>query len=276
MIKGFKKYTKSFEVTKQAAKEKMGKSDTTAETDDVKEIKERLRAIKWNLKQISSSGKQYCDAIGVNGTRGAEFAEALRSFGGDESPINGTPLADSLSRVGSQLKDCEGALVACGLHTSTNVVSPVQQFYDLEVKKVIDIKRRQEVSRLKYDSALTSFKDSEKKLGTAKPAVAEEMKAAQSTYEDLTRDLKAAFEAMVSSMEREMGQYLRELISQRISFHQQQAQLLDRLSQDLGFGSTMQTVVAATEAMTVCGPAGTAPPKFATRVLPAAPQPLMA
>jgi len=268
MIKGLKKYTKSFEVTKQAAKEKMGKSDSSAETDDIKELKERLRAIKWNLKQIAGSGKVYCDSVGASGTRGAEFAEALRSFGGEESPLNGTTLGESLSRVGASLKDSEGSLVACGLHTSTNVVTPIQQFYDTEVKKVINIKRQQDVARLKYDSALNTFKESQKKHGGTKHE--EEMKAAQTTYEDLTRDLKTAFEAMTVSLDRELGEYLRALIAQRISYHHQQAQLLDQLSQDLGHGSQLPRDVPAQSAPqaqpTQMGP------KFGTRVMPVSQQ----
>lgn len=58
-MKGMKKYTQSFGTTKQLAKEKMGKAENSTDTQETRELKEKLHLLKWSLKTLKCMGEEY-------------------------------------------------------------------------------------------------------------------------------------------------------------------------------------------------------------------------
>eukprot|EP01112_Ceratiomyxa_fruticulosa_P002097 TRINITY_DN1222_c0_g1_i2.p1 TRINITY_DN1222_c0_g1~~TRINITY_DN1222_c0_g1_i2.p1 ORF type:complete len:276 (-),score=65.52 TRINITY_DN1222_c0_g1_i2:124-951(-) len=254
MIKGIKKYTKSLDVTLQATKEKMGKEAVNSETEQIKCLKESLRAIKWNLKNIHTIGKVYYDAKAFENTKEGDFGESMRTFGSQDSPMFGTRVGDLIQRVGTVIKETQTAELALNLHSNTVLINPLEKLYTTEVKKVIEVKRRHDVARLKYDAAQSKVKDLQGKPGKSLNQAEEDLRSAKEIYDTITNELTSSFESMQQTLEIQLTEFLQSYITHQYNFYQQQFQLWSELNNEIN-GTQSDSILRESVAIPNLGPA---------------------
>jgi len=245
----FNNIKNKMQLATQMAKEKMGKADTTIETDDVRSVKANLKTIKRGYKQINHSGKLYMTESERIAMAGNELGDALLSLG--SGILTQTSLGSGLHVLGNQLKTICSVTQTYNSATNTNLVGPIGKLLDVDIKRASDVKRRQENARLRYDSAISSVKSH--KGGSSKAE--EEMEIARQGYEQLTRELTEALNLILAEIGNTLMMELKSWANSQAQYYREMSELWSQVENQLAPLPTNATVTTTTTVMNAYVPA---------------------
>jgi len=231
-MKSMKKYTQSFATTKQLTKEKLGKAENSTDSQETRELKEKLHMLKWSLKSLKCMGEEYVTLQNKEAEKGSEMGDVMKSSG--TGFLSGTEVGNALLATGELMGDISGNVKASGATANSQLVIPVDRLYREDVKPVLEIKSRQEMARLKYEAAFAKVKDLQKKQNAKQLSVAEdECRIAKQTHADLTAELHKAAEGLMESIGRTLLPQLVTLASFQASFYANAAERWKQVEQQL-------------------------------------------
>ena len=144
-MKGMKKYTQSFGTTKQLAKEKMGKAENSTDSQETKELKEKLHLIKWSMKSMKYMGEEFilmqdkvsCLILMSSKThiydiqkeseKGVSLGEVMKTAG--TGLLQGSAVGDSLLVTGDVTRETSSNLKASSTTANSQMVIPIAKIY---------------------------------------------------------------------------------------------------------------------------------------------------
>jgi len=200
-MKGVKKYTQSFETSRQLAMEKMGKAENSTDSQETKDLKEMLHLLKWALKSIKCMGDEYVQIQDRESDKGSRLGEVMKAAG--TGFLEGSGGGDALFVIGDLLREISSNMKASSIAANNQIVIPLSNLYREEVKSVLVIKSKQEMARVKYEAATGKLKEVQKKKNTKHLIAAEEeYRLAKQSHAEITVELHKSSEALILSTTR--------------------------------------------------------------------------
>eukprot|EP01112_Ceratiomyxa_fruticulosa_P003336 TRINITY_DN136_c0_g1_i2.p1 TRINITY_DN136_c0_g1~~TRINITY_DN136_c0_g1_i2.p1 ORF type:complete len:382 (-),score=96.39 TRINITY_DN136_c0_g1_i2:157-1143(-) len=234
----FNNLKSKMQVATQMAKEKMGKADQSVESEDVRSVKTNLKTIKKGYKQINHSGKAYVSESEKLAMTTNELGDALLSLG--SGILTSTSLGSGLHTLGTQLKTMSSVTQNYNAATNTNLVGPIGKLLDVDIKRASDIKKRQEMARLRYDSAISSVKSH--KGGKAE----EELEIARQSYEQTTRELNEALTLILAEIGNTLMVELKSWANSQAQYYREMSELWTQVENQLAPLPTSASVTTTT------------------------------
>jgi len=135
------------------------------------------------------------------------------------------------------MRDMSMNMKACSMNTSSLIVLPMGKFFEEDMKHVIELKRKQEMARLKYEAAQTKVRDLKTKDPKKVLAAEDEQRNAQFLYEEMTKQLVTECDVVVEKMTRALLPQIKSFVSFHASFYAQAAEQWRALDHSLTNGA---------------------------------------
>ncbi|EFA79077.1 hypothetical protein PPL_07902 [Heterostelium album PN500] len=146
-------------VSTQKYLEKMGKQ-TTTDTNDIKELKTLLKGLKKDLRGIKKLGRQITiDA--QKETSGKQFGEMLLEFG--EGALKSTEEGLAMRELGEQIVNFEENRMEEYTNGLGGMIEPMLNYYSTDLKKAREVKRKQNLVRIRYEQSSQNLMETKKK-----------------------------------------------------------------------------------------------------------------
>jgi len=238
-------------VATQMAKEKMGKSDATMETESTRDLKLNLKTVTQGYTRVSQASKTYVSDNERLANASTELGNALVDLG--SGILTNTPLGMGLHTVGNQMRTLSAISQQLSASTSNYLFVPINRLLEIDLKRANDIKHNQETARLKYDAAQSSL--NKHRSDTAHPQkvvqLEAEVESHRQAYEQFTIELTQAINQVLAQIGSELTLELKNWAAEQARFYQEMSSMWSQVESQL---APIPTSAQVTTTTSVPGP----------------------
>jgi len=192
-------------------------SKVEAETQETTTTKKELAHIKKGYRALGLAIRNYADAEIQEAAKGELVADGLSTF----SETQGTALGNVLKTVCSAQRRVDSNLNIFANITKETIALPILELYEIEIKKVQELKKTQSMARVKYDAAMNDLIVIQKRNENEKlPKAQEQCVAAKRVYDEVTAEFIEATHNLEAKVQRELGLQLREYAKLQLEYYQ--------------------------------------------------------
>ncbi|KAM9964817.1 hypothetical protein ACTFIW_004606 [Dictyostelium discoideum] len=157
-----KRLSLTVSISTQMYLEKMGKTSSAGtDSDDIKKMKNTLSELKKDCKIFTKNGKNTMFALDkVNNG----FGESIQEFG--NGMLKSTDEGEALRILGEQITEFDQSMKEGVIGCLGQFIEPLAEFYDEDLKKARELKRKQNLIRIRYEQSQSNLVDVKKKNDT--------------------------------------------------------------------------------------------------------------
>ncbi|KAF2071682.1 hypothetical protein CYY_006998 [Polysphondylium violaceum] len=229
-----KRLSLTVSVSTQKYLEKMGKtSDTTVDSDDIRRKKNLLKGFKKDCKGITKVLRSNLFAHEKN-NNGIQLGESMVEFG--EGALKNTSEGEALRELGNQLVDFENDKKDGNMGILTGFLEPIIEFYDGDIKKARELKRKQNVVRIRYEQSQNNLHEVRKKndpySSKTKQAKSDEEES-KANYNQITREFLDKMNDNETNFKLQVRKQIREFVQMQIEFYRESLESWEEFAEDL-------------------------------------------
>eukprot|EP01111_Echinosteliopsis_oligospora_P000524 TRINITY_DN1057_c1_g1_i4.p1 TRINITY_DN1057_c1_g1~~TRINITY_DN1057_c1_g1_i4.p1 ORF type:complete len:384 (+),score=177.24 TRINITY_DN1057_c1_g1_i4:125-1276(+) len=180
---------KYFVAARQAAKEKIIKTETTVNSEETNAQRENFNTIKLGFTKLQANTKNLCsEGLPLAIAQNEIVAEYLIGFGNTLRDTNLSDVASSLVYVGENWKHADKYSQAFLDSMKDEFVEKLSVACEGELKEITDLRIKQEVARLHLESSLGELKTLQKKVDPAPAKLKSAEDSAALSQEDYDKE----------------------------------------------------------------------------------------
>jgi len=229
-----KRLSLTVSVSTQMYLEKMGKtSETTVDSDDIRRKKNLLKGFKKDCKGITKVLRSNLFAHEKN-NNGIQLGDAMVEFG--EGALKNTAEGEALRELGHQLVDFENDKKDGNIGILTGFLEPIIEFYDGDIKKARELKRKQNLVRIRYEQSQNNLHEVRKKndpySSKTKQAKSDEEES-KSNYNQVTRDFLDKMNDNETNFKLQVRKQIRDFVQMQIEFYRESLESWEEFAEEL-------------------------------------------
>ncbi|EGG16377.1 hypothetical protein DFA_09408 [Cavenderia fasciculata] len=229
-----KRLSLTVSVSTQKYLEKIGRqSSIGADTDDIKELKVLLRNIKQDIRNMKTKGKQHIFSIEKDMAR-IQFSEVMKIM--SDNSLHKTDVGKALNELGEQISTFEENTKEDYVNGLNGLLEPLMVFYESELRKTRELKRKQNIIRIRYEQASQNLHEIRKKhdptSSKTKQAKKEEDDI-KAQYNQTTLEFIESMKTTKKKLQGNLGTMIKEYAEMQIDFYREAMESWEEFQEDL-------------------------------------------
>ncbi|GAM20495.1 hypothetical protein SAMD00019534_036700 [Acytostelium subglobosum LB1] len=222
----FKKMTLNVSASTQKYLEKLGAAagqtrSQRTDSNDIDELKLLLHQLKKDMRAIEKVGKSIIESTQKE-TSGILFGELIKGFG--EGAFKSTNEGMALRELGEHIMGFEEDRMEEKMDNVGGMVEPMVLFYREDLKKSRELKRKQNMCRIKFEQATMNLKETKKKhdLFSNKMINAKkELEDSKNMYSGTTKEFMENMNSNKATLQSNLKKMIKEYASVQIDSYRE-------------------------------------------------------
>ncbi|EGC31501.1 hypothetical protein DICPUDRAFT_156657 [Dictyostelium purpureum] len=227
-----KRLSLTVSITSQMYLEKMGKaSSSNIDSEDIKKMKNSLSEIKKDCKLVMTKGKQSVLTVEKQSNK---FGETILGVG--NGFLKGTNEGEALCALGEQIAEFDESIKEGTMGCMGSFIEPLNKFYDEDIKKARDLKKKQNLARIKFEHAELTYNDIKKKndLYSNKTMGAKnEMEESKKIYTETTKDFYKKMVENEKNFKLELRKQIRDYVQMQVEFYREMLENWEEFAEEI-------------------------------------------
>ncbi|KYQ91260.1 hypothetical protein DLAC_08194 [Tieghemostelium lacteum] len=229
-----KRLSLTVSVSTQKYLEKISKSDSTLDSEDIKKLKSLLRDQKQDVNKFTKMARSTVFATDKF-NNGIIFGEGVFAFGEGDS-LKDSPEGEAIRELGNQIQDIENSKKDSQLGSIQNLLEPIIGYYDQDIKKARELKRKQNVVRIRFEQAAKDLQEIRKKsdpYSSKTKQAKQEEETNRTIYNQVTKEFSETMVENDKKMKIELRKLIREYVQYQCEFYRECLDSWEEFAEDL-------------------------------------------
>ncbi|KAN0015591.1 hypothetical protein ACTFIU_008330 [Dictyostelium citrinum] len=227
-----KRLSLTVSISTQMYLEKMGKTSSAgADSDDIKKMKNTLSELKKDCKNFTKNGKNTMFALDkVNNG----FGESIQEFG--NGMLKSTDEGEALRILGEQITEFDQSMKEGVIGCLGQFIEPLAEFYDEDLKKARELKRKQNLIRIRYEQSQSNLVDVKKKNDTFANKTLQAKSDEEECRKNYTSITEEFYKKMVENektFKLEIRKQIRDYVAMQVEFYREALENWEEFAEEM-------------------------------------------
>ncbi|GAM27811.1 hypothetical protein SAMD00019534_109870, partial [Acytostelium subglobosum LB1] len=216
-----KRMSVTVSVSTQKYLEKLRHKESNLDTNDIVDHKQFLHLLKKDFRSVEKTGKPIIDAS-LKEMSGMLFGEMVKEFG--EGALKTTVEGKALRELGEQIMGFEENRLEEVTNGYGGFVEPLYQFFREDLKKTRELKRKQNVLRIRYEQSQSTLHETRKKndpMSSKTVGAKKEEEESKLNYSTMSKEFAESMKSNKTRLQSDLRRMIKEYAGMQADYYRE-------------------------------------------------------